>query len=379
MIPYLIFFSISIIFSILTQISSNKNNKTGVYIFASLSIGSLSLLGGLRDLAVGGPDFLYVYGNQRWNYAVNSSSFKELLTFSPAANEEPAYLLINYIISRFTSSPNWFVLVIGLIINLLFFIGIYNFRTYASIPIAWLGYCTMIFVPTLNIIRQSLVLGLAFWLYSLILVKGKKPVILLLMLPLFHSSGIIGTIIGFFFIIILKMKNVEKGMYYALIGSLIFVVFSAQIIPLLVNLGLISSRFSAYLNQSSNEEGVLGLTNLYRIPLLLVMMAYYKKYIKGNKILTALYIAVLLDFIFIPLRLINETISRAVYYFSYLRIVAYSGLINRIRAVDMKIALNISLVIYFVLFFVLSYIQNPDFEYAYYNLSFLESLSGLFS
>lgn len=106
MIPYLLCFSIAIIFSYLSELYLNKN-KGAMIFFALLCVLVLGGLAGTRDLFIGVD--LRTYGIREFAIANESTSFGGLL----GANDgmEIGYSALNFIISRFVNSMNGFLFV----------------------------------------------------------------------------------------------------------------------------------------------------------------------------------------------------------------------------------------------------------------------------
>ena len=110
----------------------NGQKKLGIT-YSAVAILIPSLFAGLRMTGVG-TDTLY-YINAAFMYAKKSVSLSQLFRLSDI---EPLYNVVNYVVSRFTSSINVVYFVLQFIIMLFAYLACYDNRKKISLPISYL-------------------------------------------------------------------------------------------------------------------------------------------------------------------------------------------------------------------------------------------------
>ncbi|PZU86787.1 MAG: hypothetical protein DI529_08205, partial [Chryseobacterium sp.] len=107
MLPYLIVFFLSILFTHLAQESDKNNRKLFFFVFSAFAVLLPSLLAGLRDSGIGTDTETYVDTVWRTINRINSyEEFQKLYKQEKFDDIEYGYLLLNFIGSRFGSSVN---------------------------------------------------------------------------------------------------------------------------------------------------------------------------------------------------------------------------------------------------------------------------------
>lgn len=346
MIPYLLCFSIAIIFSYLSELYLNKN-KGAMIFFALLCVLVLGGLAGTRDLFIGGD--LRIYGIREFAIANESTSFGGLL----GANDgmEIGYSALNFIISRFVNSMNGFLFVFGLLEYGIMYMGMIQFRKYCSIPLQLYVYLFLLYPTTFNLIRQSFACSIIFLAFGLYINNKKASALFLFLLaPFFHSSAIIGLpmIILWFFFEKSEKKHDKTILCFLLVFSIVIALFGSSISDYLINSGMISSKYTMYMSTSTygsqmgNNVGIISIFNLYRLVFVVIYLVNWKT-IKDNKLFLFFFVMTVLDFIFTVLLKGSSgaVVARIGFYFTWFLPTGYFLSINALKNTQIKRALTI--------------------------------------
>lgn len=252
MIPYLIIFTSSVVFFYISGITKNKILK-----FLSVAIAILlpSILAGLRDYSIGTD--VNLYGNIWFENACNANGYLEYVQYASWGSIGVGYATLNYIVAMFTNNAHWFYFLLNLITNLFIYFGLRRNKNVCSIPIGFMVYYFVFYCIFLNALRQSLAVAIIFWgFYFIQNDKFIKYVFTVIFASLFHSTALIAfALYVIHWLMNRKNRNLIKIM---LVVSVTFVSLEFwNILEFLSKYGLISERYGAYLNSSSQGGGVI--------------------------------------------------------------------------------------------------------------------------
>lgn len=216
---YFICFFVSLLIAALAAPIDNRIIK---FVVRMLSVTPLALIAGLRDLTVG-TDIIN-YGQFNFEVATRASKLSEYISYIKSANGvENGYSILNYVVSRFTSSINVFFFVLNFLTLLFLVLGLTMWDKKISFSFALFVYYTLFWGITLNVMRQSLAATILFWGFSLYL-KNKKivPFVLIVILAAeFHQTALLGVL--FPIIEWCVRKTIEKRKGIMLITVNIFI------------------------------------------------------------------------------------------------------------------------------------------------------------
>ncbi len=272
MIYYIGIFLAAIFAGIAQKLGKNSNKKFKVnYIFWIFSMAVFVFIFGFRESGIGvdDPSYETIFNSTALNGVIN-----EFLN----TTMEPGYLLLNYIVSIFTSNFQVMIFITTLIPVFLY----YKALEYESdkISMFWgvffLG--TILFIYFCGITR--LFIAASIIAYGLRFVMEKKPIkyiIIVLIATSFHYSAI-------FMIFLLyfamgekenhKRSNIKLFVLIAFIMPIMIFVVSNYIFP---NMG---DRYSSY---TQIKSGTLSLDAFDKLPFILIAIFFSKDMLKNNK------------------------------------------------------------------------------------------------
>ena len=346
MIPYLIVFSFSIYFTLL----ANKKlcSKGLLYIYSIIAILLPSLLAGFRDYAIGTDTIHYL------NYFNNSlyySSYDSFLMSYP--NVEPAFLLLNYIISRFSHEPIVYLFIIHFIIISLIYISAFKIRN--NIEPTWFMFMFlfMMYNESLNAMRQYLALALSLFAFVMYFNNKKiiKYILLIIIATMFHRSAVICFIMIpiFYWTKYFTVRDNYKQLYFYVSIFLLLIIFGKSfLLPLLTD--SFEGKYEGYL--STNVVGGVSLSSL-----LVYLITFYYIYHNTRKLgarIMDVFLIISLFAVFIMLfSIYSVQLYRLSLYFFIIVILAISYIFQKIS--DIKYEIKIFFMILFMFFWFYSY------------------------
>lgn len=327
-----------------------------------IAIAIVSVIAGVRNLDVSGGTDVLVYGNPIFDFAANSSTYGEFVNQVQGYNLdiESGYLLINYLVSRFTDNPHVYYGLLSFSISSLIFSAGYLIRKNLSPFIFWSTYLLTIYFETFNLLRQSISMAMILLAVSVLLANPKRKIVSLLIVIsaiFFHATAVIGLLIWLIALLLIKSKRKHRVALVVVIGSII----------LSVSFGTIFQNFSSFFEESkyqvytSSSYGVgrsLGLGALYRIPfvVLLYLSMRSKRPVQpfanlqfsdslgefqnvkssssnvGTRIMALIFLVIsLIEAILLPIRLISYPLYRIPLYFGFFRPFSYSFIAKRFK------------------------------------------------
>lgn len=329
MTTYLMVFIISLFFIYIAE----KDEKLKVFRLSKILylIGVLLpvILAGCRAFSVGTD--VMVYGVPRFNMALQFNNINEYLNANQMAIlSEPLYNIFNYIISRFTTDPHWILFFIALLINGFVFAGCYKFKD--IVPI-WFGMALFYFTffnLSLNLMRQSIAMAILFFATHYIFLEKKLKYYFWNVIAIgFHSTAILGLIFYPLYFYIKKKKEKKKFRSWIFnisifIVAIIFIIILQNIIPILVEKGILRENYLNYLNGKAFGSGFSIKAFLLSLSELLFILVFSKKI--RNKYESGDYLIALaiIGFVFNQLSFISTFIIRIAYYFLFIRMYLYA-------------------------------------------------------
>lgn len=154
----LFFFITLLLMSISTSLLKYKEKLLSVIILIT-AVTVLSILNGTRNFNIGTD--IGVYGNITFQTASVTNSLYSFWKQSIqiySGTPEPGYILLNYVISRFTTDPHIFYFILGLVTNGVMAYVTWLYRRQASPVIIYMCYILLFYGTSLNLLRQSVAL-----------------------------------------------------------------------------------------------------------------------------------------------------------------------------------------------------------------------------
>lgn len=172
-------------------LENRVTNKTYKRLLISLLVLILILISGLRV-----DNTLY---SDEWNYrqsfnTISQLSFQELKL---SLTDEPAFLILNWVLSRFINDSQIIIFVCSAIINIIYINFIYKYSKNVSFSL-YIYVCSGLFFTSMNIIRQYLAFAIVLAGFKHLINKEIiKYTIYVLIAFLFHKSAIIALLYYF--------------------------------------------------------------------------------------------------------------------------------------------------------------------------------------
>lgn len=295
MLPYYLLVAIPLLSLILLTKFVNRETaqKSSLVIF----FGLLFLILSLRDLSVGTDINTYKFYFLR----IYFSDWKDLASVTDL---EIGYVLLNKIVSIFTSDFRW-LLVIAAAITLIPICIVYKNETEYSEIMIVLFINLDVFVMMFSGLRQSIAISLGLIAY--LFTKSKKWLAFLLTVGVavtFHYSAVI----LLFIYPLYHLKMTSNWLYYIIPSYAIIFLFNKYYLALAIS--FLPERYAKY---------GISYTGAYTMLILLVIFAIYSFVIPGKNELdktttglrNLLLFSILLQ-LFVPF---NETIMRINYYY----------------------------------------------------------------
>ena len=326
---FLIAYSCSILFVLIAE-RRCRNQKLFFCFWSTLAVLSISVLNWIRDYSIGTD--IEIYGNAVFLSAVRSHSISNFFYLCQQIGmTEYGYAILNYVISFFTDNPHVFYLIIGLIVNGLFFYSCYLTRDNISITIAWATYLFLLYPTTLNLLRQSIAIALILFMGMLALNKQYVPAMLLLLLSYnFHHSSLIGILI-LIYIFLLNRNN--SGKTTTCISTLFIIL--CTLLPIVIQYaysrGLLSDKYAQYMSYEGANDSLIN-SLLIRLPfVILALVCMIRDRNLSNVEDKALWTLVIIELALVPLKLVSVTVFRIALYFNVFKILGYGSLCKSIR------------------------------------------------
>tara|TARA_Y100000591_G_C21839007_1_gene704385 strand:+ start:1830 stop:2741 length:912 start_codon:yes stop_codon:yes gene_type:complete len=169
------------------------------------------------------------FGIRGFNIGTDTLSYVNVFLGKSSLVIEPCFVILALIINFFTDEPQYFLLIINLLINSIMLVALRNFTKNYSLVLS-IFYSTMLFINmNINILRQALAISLAFLAISY-LIKGrqKKFFYIILIAIMTHYTAII--FVAAYFIINIKFskRNVVFfvlscfGFYFITVSDLLY-------------------------------------------------------------------------------------------------------------------------------------------------------------
>ena len=346
MIPYLLIFSLSIYFTFL----ANKTPRSSglFYIYSICAILLPSLLAGFRDLSIGTDTVNYLY---YFENSISYSNFESFLTSNP--NVEPGFLLLNYLVSRFSQEYVFFLFTVHLIIVLLIYISAFKIRNYITPSWVMFIFLFMMYNESLNAMRQYIAISLSLYAFA-IYMNNKKTwlyILFIIIATMFHRTAFIclAMILIFYWTNKFTVRhNFKQLLFYTTIFLLLIIFGQSFYLPLITD--SFGGKYEGYL--STNVDGGLSLSS-FLVYLTTAFYICYKAWRMSDKIMDVFFISSLFAVFLLLLSSISVQLYRLSLYFFIILILAISYIFRRNSS--FKSVIRLFFIIMFIFFWFYSY------------------------
>ena len=264
------------------------DNKRQRWFMLLLAILPVAMVAGVRDDNIG-TDVL-VYGKDCFLDAAQSRWYSEI-DFSWMIRMEPGYLLLNYVVSRFTSSYNVFF---GILMALqMFFVmkALIVFKNRMPVWLALLVYYFSYYNISLNQMRQSV--ACAIVLFACTYAYRRKLIPFLIVVALactFHISAFVAFVIYPLFIVLRKTQSYKMMWTIVVMGVVMALLVQKSVDVVLETLGL-NADYAHYFKDSTH--GFFITKFLITLPIPMLFFIYRKKFFRKETIYLAFSLIVM--------------------------------------------------------------------------------------
>ncbi|ARW22627.1 EpsG family protein [Levilactobacillus brevis] len=355
----LFFFITLLLMSISTSLLKYKEKLLSVIILIT-AVTVLSILNGARNFNIGTD--IGVYGNITFQTASVTNSLYSFWKQSIqiySGTPEPGYILLNYVISRFTTDPHIFYFILGLVTNGVMAYVTWLYRRQASPVIIYMCYILLFYGTSLNLLRQSV--ALVFELPMIyFLTKNKKGWAILWggMAVSFHFSAILLIFPVFLYYLLSKTNHPAKAGLRAFLLSTLFVLVLIPFIRYASFNGLFDSKYMNYVNDAVTSE--LSPINGILVRLLPILYMAYAALVDKNRgrfdpLLILCLVMSSIDTILVPILVQSQAMSRLGLYFGMMRIIGIPMSINRVKSFWGRFFSTLFILVFMVIIW---YLQN---------------------
>lgn len=323
MIIYIVVFALSIYFTFLAERFSKTKNVLAFFAASSVAVLMPSVLAGIRDTTIGYDT--QVYGNFHFEMFRECSSmgigeFAKLIIDGEYGGEW-LYTLWAFLSIKYTGDVHWYYFFLNFFVCLFTYMAIYHNRRKASMPLMMFVFLFSFYNISLNVMRQSMALALALFSYHFFEERRWKVLVLLLvMVGLFHGSGVFYVLV-LFFIWLQQTKHVssKKAKWLILLIPFSFALFD-PVLDFLISCGIFPQKFVAY-GTDASKGGFMAANTLLSLVLYVVLYQGFSKLPYKEKLKAQIYLNnQMLYVMFMFLMLVSVWAFRISYYFYYMNI-----------------------------------------------------------
>lgn len=312
------------------RLNKNGRKKTAKnMIFVAALIPAI--LAGVRDYTIGTD--IATYGHWTFIAAKNSSNPINFAIVNKSLDF--FYSIMVYCIAHIFESEHWLYFFTGLLTYLFSILGLYRYREYISVSVAWICYLFLFFGDTLNLMRQSIAISIFMLAFSYFQRGDKvKFGILLVTAMLFHSTAIIGVLFVVIYILLEKRNSMMTKT--GIIATMLVLMFGyAKIINIVVNLGFFNEKYMKYTYQATSGFSLNPI--LIRLPYLILIGLFYFSCIKetGSGIkknfVDYIIVIIIIEMIAAEMRMFNASLYRISLYFGMFRCVGIGRVMKVVK------------------------------------------------
>ena len=239
-------------------------------LFFSISFLILFVMMGFRSIGVGVDDKTY---ERIYNQVIDNGPIQIFLQ----TTMEPGYLILNYIISLFTSNFQYALVILTFIPMVFYYKALYYERKNINMFLGVFLFGTLLYIYFYGIIRLFIAASIVTYAYKFIFLKEtKKYILAILIATLFHYSAI--------FMLFFVYITTEKEQKPRSIKSIIFLVIFVMPIIIFIASNYIFPNMGDRYNSYTQVKGIhFSIDLLDKIPILMVALTLYKDMLNTNK------------------------------------------------------------------------------------------------
>nr|WP_275668133.1 EpsG family protein [Pediococcus pentosaceus] len=340
------------------MIAEFLKNRTLQNLIRFASILPMAVIAGLRNNTIGTD--ISNYGLINFESATHFNNFFEYLKYIKSINGvEIGYSLLNFVVSRFTNSVNWFFFVLNLLTILFVFLALSGNQERKYFTIGMILYYLIFWDISLNVMRQSLAVTMVFYGTVLFINSGKIKtfVVIVLAASLIHQTAIIALLIPVIYWISIRNNKNMNYVIFITISVLVYYVMAPNsnlITKMMESIPLFGKYYSIFLNSGisyvTTGSGMSIKTIIIRtFPMLISLIWLIRsknsnKYIDKNKSFFTFILMISVAFEFVNIN--SGVFARLGMYFSIIQILIYLKLSSTVKLTSMRLFLVGFLILY---------------------------------
>ncbi len=322
---YIVVFVISCFLTYLAQESFKKEKKVIGIFFSFFAILLPAGLAGLRAPIVGTD--VKIYGEAYFNLACISDTFAQ---YRELCATDFSYALVNFIVSRFTTSVNWFFFVLELIILIPIYISAYQHRKEKSMVMFMAVTFLFFFNTSINQLRQSV--AIAIIVFAIKYAEDRKLVKYLIAVAIastFHISALLAIPIYVIFgTKDFKYKRLFE--FLLLLGTVIIIANLMNLLEIGINAGILPAKYLYYLDTFAKDTVDFNVLDLL-LKLSFVWLGYvvYKGAKKKEKKVESYLLLMIMDLILMQAGIFSMYIDRMALYYGVPAYIHFIPMFNK--------------------------------------------------
>ena len=331
--------------------------------YSFIALAPTVIIAGFRFHTIGSDTDFYILPifNQATKFFTKFSEFSEA---NP--NTDFLYLLYTWLVTRIIDESYIYLSINHLLILLPMYITAFRLRKFLSPVMFFLLYYLIFYQESLSIVRQSIAISLSTLAFTYYVSGSYKKYALLMGLAFgFHSTVVVVLLYPLILWCLKKYpmsQNIKSYSIFVIIG--IFVVINLNfILMLLINSGVLNTKYLIYTADSDTFKGGLGVTNFVLKFLIIYFIYSFRKL--NRKLLFAdfAYILAIMDLFFCMFALLMAPLDRFSLYPRIMTCITLPILfkISRLHHID-KLNIFKPILILFLMFFWYYVYMLGDFD-----------------
>ncbi len=282
---YITIFAVSTLFFYKASKISDAKQR---WFLVMLAILPVALIAGVRDDSIG-TDVL-VYGKDCFLDVAQSRWYSEI-DLSWMVRMEPGYLLLNYAVSRFTNSYNFFFGILMALQMIFVMKALLVFRNRMPVWLALLVYYFSYYNISLNQMRQSFACAIVLFACTYAYKRKLLPFLLVVGLACtFHISAFVAFVIYPLFMFLRRTQSYKMMWSMVIMGILMALLVQKSVDVVLASIGL-NSSYAHYFKDSTH--GFFVTKFLMTLPIPIIFFYYRKKFFRKETIYLAFSLIVM--------------------------------------------------------------------------------------
>lgn len=321
---YLIAFGLTILCTYIAEKSFKKEKKIVGIFFSILAVLIPSILAGLRSRNIGTDIEVYIEP-----YFKKALVYKNFFRYYSSVKSDLLYLGVLYLVSRLTNNIQILFFVLELIIMIFLYLGIYNFRGKASMPLMMMVFLTFFYNRTLNLSRQSISIIIVFFAMKYVWERKLwKYIFFTIIAAGFHYSAVFTLVI--YFLYGLTYKQGKTFLKIAIVVTIILVFANFQnFFIYLIRSGILPSKYTHYIEAQQGSFNFFE--TVFRVIIITMMGTTLEAFYKLDTNNKFLYFILILDVLIYQFGIISEYTQRISLYFGINTIYVLPQFVNSVK------------------------------------------------